>query len=135
MDTKGVENYLKLKETYFGGKDPEIVELEGRLDSWSSQAKFEPVFELIESGKHNIAIDLSRVDYMSSSGLRQVLKAGNECREHNRGDLVVVDPPKRVIEALDLAGFIDIDGNGNVVRGDKPVHLFRSGFEVINKRR
>jgi anti-sigma B factor antagonist len=68
-----------------GGKKVEIIEevhndiniyrLIGRLDSNTSQMLEEKVFQAIFDGSKKIIVDFENLDYISSAGLRVVLKA------------------------------------------------------------
>ena len=52
-----------------------VLGLEGRLDAVSSKMFEEKVLALVDGGERRIVIDLSRLDYVSSAGLRVFLVA------------------------------------------------------------
>jgi len=49
--------------------------LQGRLDSNTSQAFEKRLFDTISDGARNVVIDFKDLDYISSAGLRVILKA------------------------------------------------------------
>jgi anti-sigma B factor antagonist len=55
--------------------DINIYRLIGRLDSNTSRMLEEKVFQAISDGSKKIVVDFENLDYISSAGLRLVLKA------------------------------------------------------------
>ncbi|MEM7334643.1 MAG: STAS domain-containing protein [Chloroflexota bacterium] len=70
-----------------------LVTARGRVDSTTAQE-----FEAELSKYKNISLNLSEVTYMSSAGLRALVKAKKQ------GEVKIVAPSTRVAEVLDLAG-------------------------------
>ena len=52
-----------------------IFKLSGRLDSNTSQGFEKKVFQAIDDGSKSMIIDFKDLDYISSAGLRVILKA------------------------------------------------------------
>ena len=52
--------------------------------------------------------DMSGVEFISSAGLRVMIDTHKTCRRWNRGQVVLASVPKRIYNALDLAGFIPL---------------------------
>jgi anti-sigma B factor antagonist len=84
-----------------------LIEISGRIDSTNATKLGEALNEQIDAGRHQLVTDLSRVDYMSSAGLRELVSAVKKLRKLN-GDLRVASPSPRVKEVLDLAGLDSI---------------------------
>jgi anti-sigma B factor antagonist len=84
-----------------------LIEISGRIDSTNATKLGEALNEQIDAGRHQLVADLSRVDYMSSAGLRELVSAVKKLRKLN-GDLRVASPSPRVKEVLDLAGLDSI---------------------------
>ncbi len=100
-----------------------VFSLKGRLDSASYEQLQTRAKEAYDAGARNLVIDLSGVDYMSSAGLRALhyifqLFRGDSPQESSKEmekgiaagtfkspHLKLVNPSRRVLEALDLAGF------------------------------
>lgn len=92
-----VENY----------KRAALVKVSGRVDS-SNAAEFDTALkEIINEGQHNIVVEMSDVNYMSSAGLRAIVAAHRESRKRN-GDVRLAVPSERVSEVLSLAGLDSI---------------------------
>lgn len=80
-----------------------LVEVSGRVDSTNAAQLGETLNSQIDAGRHQLVIDLSDVEYMSSAGLREMVAALKKVRNLN-GDLRIATPSDRVREVLDLAG-------------------------------
>ncbi len=106
-----------------------ILYLKGRLDSASYEQLQARAREAFDAGARNLVLDLSGVDYMSSAGLRALhsiffmfrgdspeesdkeMEKGIAAGTFKSPHLKLVNPSKRVLEALDMAGydmFLDI---------------------------
>jgi anti-sigma B factor antagonist len=84
------------------------VELKGRFDAQTALDVDVKLKELFTQGHTKIVVDLSQVDYISSSGLRVLLGALKECRKICNGDcrLAVIKP--HVKQIFEMAGFTQI---------------------------
>jgi anti-anti-sigma factor len=85
-----------------------VVKVSGRVDSFTSPKLSEALKETTDAGIYKIALDLSNVDYVSSSGLRIMIDYQKNCKHLSRGEVVLINVPKRVKETLDLAGFVPL---------------------------
>lgn len=84
-------------------KRVDLVTASGRIDS-NNAHEFDSVLKgVIDDGRHNIVLELSGVNYMSSAGLRAMVSALRECKKH-RGDVRLANVSERVEEVLSLAG-------------------------------
>lgn len=83
-------------------KRVELVTVSGRIDS-SNAAQFDAVLKEVASRKHNIVLDMSGVDYISSAGLRAIVALLRESKKQ-KGDVRLANPSARVVEVLSLAG-------------------------------
>jgi anti-sigma B factor antagonist len=80
-----------------------MIELSGRIDSSNAEKVGEALNEQIDAGRHQVVLDLSGVEYMSSAGLRELVSASKKVRGLG-GDLRIASPSARVKEVLNLAG-------------------------------
>ena len=80
-----------------------VVTVSGRVDSNTAPAFDEALINVIEGGQHNVVLELSGVEFMSSAGLRAMVSALKACNRGG-GNLAVAAPSKRVVEVMDLAG-------------------------------
>ena len=77
----------------------------GRLDT-ATAPEFEKELEAALSGVEKLVIDLKDIDYISSAGLRVILKAQKIMSL--RGSLKVTGANSMVMEVFEITGFIDI---------------------------
>ncbi len=83
-------------------KRVELVKVSGRIDS-SNAAEFDNVLKEVVGRKHNVVLEMSGVDYISSAGLRAMIALLRECKKH-KGNVRLANPSERVVEVLALAG-------------------------------
>ncbi|MDO4961663.1 MAG: phosphotransferase [Eubacteriales bacterium] len=76
--------------------------LEGRVDSINSPEIEKDALEICANSK-NLVIDVEKLEYISSSGLRIILKLGKLCANTS-----IVNASSEVYEILDATGFTDI---------------------------
>ncbi len=81
----------------------DLVTVSGRVDSSSAPELDGKLKEIMGNGRYQIVLDLANVNYMSSAGLRTLVAALRECKNHN-GDVRLSPPSERVAEVLELAG-------------------------------
>ncbi len=80
----------------------DLIEVEGRVDSSTAGQLGEVLNRQLERGS-NLVVDLSKVEYMSSAGLRELVAALKRARTAG-GDVRLSAPSERVDEVLRLAG-------------------------------
>ena len=97
---------MEVNTTHY--KHSDLVSVNGRVDSYTSPKLAEVLDELTNSGRYKLILDMDGVEYMSSAGLRVLISTQKTCKRYNRGELVLARVPKRVYEALELAGFIPL---------------------------
>ena len=86
----------------------DVVKVNGRVDSATAPQLSEALEAITNDGRYRIALDLSGVEFMSSAGLRVLISTQKTCKRYNRGEVVLAAVPKRIHDALDLAGFIPL---------------------------
>ena len=84
-----------------------VLGLEGRLDAVSSKMFEEKVLALVDGGETRIVIDLSRLDYVSSAGLRVFLVASKRLTPVG-GKVVLCSVQEPVKQVFDIVGFYSI---------------------------
>lgn len=85
----------------------DLVQVEGRVDSSNASDLGTALKERLNKGAVNVVVDLQKVDYMSSGGLRELVAALREARKDG-GDVRLAAPSERVREVLKLAGLDSI---------------------------
>lgn len=80
-----------------------VIELVGDVDLYNAPQLQEAIRELLASGQHRILVDLSRVEYIDSSGLGTLVGGLRRAREQD-GDLSIMDASPRVRKVLTVTG-------------------------------
>jgi len=80
-----------------------VVSVQGRVDSSTAGDLEAALQKLIEQGKSNFVLDLSGVEFLSSSGLRVLVTTLKAVRKTG-GDLRLAQPSQRAADAINLAG-------------------------------
>lgn len=84
--------------------DVQIYKLSGRLDS-NTSPDFEKVLsEALEKGSRKMIADFKDLDYISSAGLRVILKT-TKALKRNEGTFVLCDMKDYVKEVFEISGF------------------------------
>ena len=88
-------------------KDVEKLTLapEGRLDTMSAPAFEKEVGELL-SGVSELVLDMTNVEYVSSAGLRVILKIQKVM--FNQGKMKLINVNESVMEVFEITGFSNI---------------------------
>jgi len=81
-----------------------VVTIAGDMDALTAEEVVQFINAQIERGQVALVADLSRVDFMSSAGLRVILAAVKAARASG-GDFRLAGPQPGVSRTLNLAGF------------------------------
>ncbi|MBU8538043.1 STAS domain-containing protein [Falsiroseomonas tokyonensis] len=84
-------------------KGVKVAALKGRLDTATAPAAEAKLLGLLEGGAKVVA-DLAEVHYVSSAGLRVLLKAAKQAKAIG-GSFAVASPQAPVREVLEISGF------------------------------
>lgn len=95
-----------------------ILRLDGRLDVASSPILERKINSLIEEDHYHLLLDFSRIDYLSSAGMR-VLLSGTKKLTAKKGGLILFSLSEEVSEVIKMAGF------------DKILRIFSSEKEAL----
>jgi anti-sigma B factor antagonist len=85
--------------------DITVLALKGRLDSNTSSDLEGKLLSLMEGGENLFVLDFEEVDYISSAGLRVLIKAMKELRRSG-GQLRLCSMKDYIQEVFDLCGFV-----------------------------
>ena len=86
-------------------KHCDVLSVMGRVDSSTASQLSNALNTITSEGRHKIVLDLTSLEYMSSAGFRALLAAQRTCKHHNLGEVVLVNVPDNIKNALELAGF------------------------------
>jgi anti-sigma B factor antagonist len=89
-------------------KHSDLVKVSGRIDSATAPQLAKTLDDITNSGRYRIILDLKDVEFMSSAGLRVLIGTQKTSKRYNRGEVILADVPKRIYDALELAGFVPL---------------------------
>lgn len=101
-----MDNTLSI-ETRTGQEGVTVLELSGRLDVLTCKELAAAIQQVVDEGKHNLALDLSKLEYVSSAGLRVLLQARKQLRVE-KGSLALCGANEFVQDVLHTTGFTSI---------------------------
>lgn len=84
-----------------------ILALSGKLDATNAKTFENKILADIGSGNRRFVIDMSQLDYVSSSGLRVFLVAAKRLQAEN-GRIVLCSLQDQIRQVFDIAGFSSI---------------------------
>lgn len=82
-----------------------IVAVKGRLDAVTSVDFEKELMGLIQSGEASLILDFAGLDYISSAGLRVLLKAAKESKSR-KGRISLCNTRDYIREILEMSGFL-----------------------------
>ncbi len=99
-----------------------VVRIEGRIDAASAPVLDKKLEQLIEEKHREILLDFTRVDYLSSAGMR-VLLAVTKRLHSLKGDLTLFALDADVFDIIRVAGL------------DKVLHICSNEQEALHKNK
>ena len=81
-----------------------VISPVGRLDTNTSPDAEKMIVEAIDSGENNVVMDYKSTEYISSAGLRVVLKTAKLLKPKG-GVIVVCNGNEQIIEVFEISGF------------------------------
>jgi anti-anti-sigma factor len=84
-----------------------VVILRGRLDGLSTSELVVALAMVLAERPPRLALDLAKITYLSSIGLRSLLELRKACASW-RGQVRLVAPQPAVLEVLEAAGFTQL---------------------------
>ena len=82
-----------------------VLSLNGRLDSSTSDEFEKRLFGILHGGEIRLVLDFQDLDYISSAGLRVLLKAAKELKRTN-GRLGICAMKDYIREVFEMSGFV-----------------------------
>ena len=83
-----------------------IVKPDKLFDTNTSSEVEKVVLEAIESGEKKVLFDFSKTDYLSSAGLRVILRAA-KLLQPKGGTAMLCNTNKQIYEVLQISGFLN----------------------------
>lgn len=84
-----------------------VVSTAGQINSANAAALESELLALVEQGEHRWVLDMGRLDYISSAGLRVMLLLAKRLKQKS-GRLVLCSMQPHVHEVFDISGFLSI---------------------------
>ncbi|MCK7578632.1 MAG: STAS domain-containing protein [Chromatiales bacterium] len=81
-----------------------VVMPRGRLDTQASPEAEQFITQAIDQGEHRILVDFGATDYISSAGLRVLLKATKQLKQAG-GAFGLCNADEQIREVLRISGF------------------------------
>lgn len=81
-----------------------VVQPEGRIDTLAAERLDQVLQATMAGGDHKIVMDMSKVEYISSAGLRSLAAVLVKCREEG-GDMKLAALNERVTRVFKIIGF------------------------------
>ena len=84
-----------------------VLEFKGKLDTQTFPDAQDQLSELIDKGEMKILVNLEKLDYISSAGLRVLLVAAKQLKPGG-GEIRICSLTDVVKEVFDISGFVTI---------------------------
>jgi stage II sporulation protein AA (anti-sigma F factor antagonist) len=98
---------LEIKTTKAGSAT--IVNPAGRIDSTTAKVFEESVLGFLDANSNNVIVDMSKLEYISSAGLRVFLTAAKKAKSLG-GALTTCSAQPSVREVFEISGFANMLG-------------------------
>jgi len=91
----------------------DLLEVSGRVDAATAPRLKQQIDALFDEGRYRIVLDLAKLEYVSSPGLRVLIEARKRAREWKitdleGGDIRIANLPPKIKEVFDLTGFTSL---------------------------
>ena len=109
--------------------DHVVLEVGGEIDVYTAPKLRERLMEIIGDGQLHVVVDLSRVDFLDSTGLGVLVGAHRRLRARD-GALELVCPHERLVKVFRIAGLenvLDIHPSVEEATAGGSAHAARAG--------
>lgn len=89
--------------------DFEIIDVAGEIDVYTAPRLREALVDLVAKGRHNLIIDVERVEFLDSTGLGVLVGGLKRVRSHG-GSLDVVCTQDRLLKIFRITGLSKVFG-------------------------
>ena len=81
-----------------------MVKMDGRVDSNTGDSLMDAFKNVQDNGIYKIVFDMTDVEFMSSKGWWVLIQTQKSCKRYNRGEVILANVPKKILDSLDLVG-------------------------------
>ena len=99
-------------------QDRVLLECSGRLDATSTDHLTDYMERLVRQGKYHVALDLSRIDYLSSAGIRALVVQQKNLKALN-GHFYITKSSENVAQVMAILCKIRRNKRYLVIQGNK----------------
>ena len=91
----------------------DLLSVEGRMDAASAPQLKQQIEALFDQNRYRLVLDMSKLEYIASPGLRVLIEARKRARDWKLtdlegGDVRIANLPPRIKEVFDLTGFTSL---------------------------
>lgn len=86
----------------------DLVTVEGRIDASTAPELEECLRGFLAEGRFRLVLDLTKVDYLSSAGIKTLVGVQKECKRWNRGEVRLAGLQDRLKETFDMVGLTPV---------------------------
>lgn len=116
------------------------LRIDGRIDAQWSEHFSSEIEEVIRNGHHDIHLDMSDVSFMSSAGVRVLIKSYKQMDKIN-GTLAIINPSDSVKKLMEMSGLMEMfsakpeqtdsmsTDTGKIIRNDTEFEVFKRQSE------
>ncbi|MGH8775902.1 MAG: STAS domain-containing protein [Jiangellaceae bacterium] len=84
-----------------------VVEVAGEIDVYTAPKLREQIAELVDSGRHDIVVDMQRVEFLDSTGLGVLVGGLKRIRQHD-GSMHLVCTQERILKIFRITGLTKV---------------------------
>jgi anti-anti-sigma factor len=81
-----------------------VLKTSGRVDGSNAPELREAFQKITEGGNYNIVFDMTDVNFMASAGWWVLIDTQKFCKQANRGELVLANVDKGIMDSLKIVG-------------------------------
>ena len=93
--------------TYVHESNIMVLEVKGEVDAYTAQVLDKTLIDLLDQGYHRIVMDVSKIIFISSAGIRAILFAHREAVQLG-GDVRLAGPTDQIRRIFEIAGFFEL---------------------------
>jgi len=84
-----------------------VVEVAGEIDVYTAPKLREQLAELVDAGRHDIVVDMQRVEFLDSTGLGVLVGGLKRIRQHD-GSMNLVCTQERILKIFRITGLTKV---------------------------
>jgi anti-sigma B factor antagonist len=86
----------------------DLIAVEGRVDAATAPELEQAFRSILAQERFRLVFDMSKVDFISSAGLKVLLSVQKEAKKWNRGELRLAAMSPHLVETLEMVGLIPL---------------------------